>query len=458
MKKTWLRSVAALAMACCFAAFGDDAGKSGVHGSDELRAEGLVAAQEVRARDGIGNALAKLRSGAPVKVAYFGGSITEMDGWRRLSREWLQSRYPDCAIDGVAAAIGGTGSGLGVYRYGQDVLDKNPDLVFVEFATNDSGARPEDIWRNFDGIVLQTWKRNPKTDIVFVYTITASMMPDYGNGFCNRAASAMERLADHYGIPSICFGPRVAAEAKAGRLVMSMKELETAVPKETPDRDARINGELKKSGKTLFARDGVHPALFGHGFYLESIKAAWDEFEKMDPSAAKERQTKPFFDSAMENAKMVEIEPSMLSGEWNKVDEKDPNGRFANRFGGLPWVTKTPGSKLCFKFRGTNCKIYDLLGPACGQLWVTVDGKRRAAPVARFDSYCTYYRLADFVVYSGADGVHSVEIELDSKQPSRQPVAFRLKDPEKELASPKFNGTEWFPGRIMLVGDIEKGQ
>ena len=449
-RKPARRAVAAILLAgAAFGALGQESASS-----EEWR----IAAQEVRARDGIGNVLAKLLSGASVKIAYFGGSITEMDGWRRLSREWLKGRYPDCAIDEIAAAIGGTGSGLGVYRYGQDVLDKNPDLVFVEFATNDSGAKPEDIWRNFDGIVLQTWKRNPKTDIVFVHTITAPMMSDYGNGFCNRAASAMERVADHYGIPSICFGPRVAAEAKAGRLVMSMKELETAVPKEAPDRDERINAELKKGGKTLFARDGVHPALPGHGFYLESIKAAWDEFEKMEPSAAKGRQTKPFFDAAMENAKMVEIEPSMLSGKWDRVGEKDPNARFASRFGGLPWVTTTPGSKLCFKFRGTHCMIYDLLGPACGQLWVTVDGKRRDAPAVRFDSYCTYYRLANLHVYSGTDGVHSVEIELDSKQPSRQPVAIRLKDPEKELASPKFNGTEWFPGRIMLVGDVEKEQ
>ena len=416
--------------------------------------DGRVSAQEVRARNGIGNVLSKLKAGKPVKIAYFGGSITAMDGWRRLSREWLKSQYPNCDIGEIHAAIGGTGSGLGVFRYGQDVLDKNPDLVFVEFATNDSSTPQKAIWRNFDGIVRQTWKRNPSTDIVFVYTITAPMMPDYGSGFCNNAASAMERLADHYGIPSICFGPRVAAEVKAGRLVMSMKELATAVPKETPDRDALIDAELKKSGKTLFARDGVHPALPGHGFYLESIKAAWAQFEAIKPSAAAERQMKPFYDSSLEDAKMVAITPSMLSGTWKAVEGKELNGNFAERFGGKPWMTKTPGSKLSFKFSGTCCRIYDLLGPACGQLWVTVDGKRRSAPVVRFDSFCTYYRLADFHVYSGEKGVHTVEIELDSKQPSRQPVAFRLKDPEKELASPKYNGTEWFPGRIMLVGDI----
>ena len=50
----------------------------------------------------------------------------------------------------------------------------------------------------------------------------------------------MEQLADHYGIPSICFGPRVMADVAAGRLVMTIGEFATAVPEETPDRDAAI--------------------------------------------------------------------------------------------------------------------------------------------------------------------------------------------------------------------------
>lgn len=105
------------------------------------RADTSVQAEEFHVRSGIGHVMEKIRAGGEVRVAYFGGSITEMDGWRRMSREWLQSRYPACSFTEIAAAIGGTGSSLGVYRFRQDVLEKNPDLVFVEFATNDSNDK-----------------------------------------------------------------------------------------------------------------------------------------------------------------------------------------------------------------------------------------------------------------------------------------------------------------------------
>ena len=81
-----------------------------------------------------------------------------------------------------------------------DALRHNPDLLFVEFATNDGRAAPEAIWRSMEGIVRQTWKKNPATDIVFAYTITEAMKQDYLAGTCNRAASAMEQLADHLSV------------------------------------------------------------------------------------------------------------------------------------------------------------------------------------------------------------------------------------------------------------------
>lgn len=416
---------------------------------------GPVAAEEVRVRSGIGHVMGKIREQKPIKIAYFGGSITEMDGWRRLSREWLQGRYPNCAFTEVQAAIGGTGSSLGVYRLGLDVLAHNPDLVFVEFATNDAGETPENIWRNFDGIVRQIWKHNPEIDIIFTYTITSGMVESYGKGLCPQSASAMEMLADHYGIPSVCFGPRVAADVKTGKLVMTIGEVETAVPEETPDRDQVIIAELAKEGKVLFSKDGTHPVLPGHAYYLESIKAVWAAMEELEPVDHGAKLSAAFYDATMEAAKMVPIEPCMLSGTWRQVEANEPNGTFAGRFGGKPWLTETPGSKLKFRFRGSKCMIYDLLGPACGQLWISVDGVRRSSPVARFDSYCTYYRLANLSVFSGTEGSHEVEIELDKNQPSRQAVAFRLADPATELASDKYNGTEWFAGRIMLVGDID---
>ena len=412
----------------------------------------LLPAREVEARDGIGHVLRKIDAGREVRIAYFGGSITAMDGWRRLSREWLQGEFPKARFTEIAASIGGTGSGLGVFRLRKDVLDRKPDLVFVEFATNDRGSSAEEIWRNFDGIVLQIWAADPEIDIVFVHTVTEPALPDYRKGLHSAPATAMEMLAAHYGIPSIGFGPRVAKAVQDGRLVMSLGEFATAVPKETPDRDRVIGERLKAEGKVLFAKDGVHPTLDGHGLYLESIKAAFAAWRGLPPADHRAKASKPYFDGRFAKARMVPVGSGMCKGRsWKLHDGK---GEFAwahDRIGDV-WEASEPGDALEFTFRGSYCSIYDLIGPACGRVRITVDGKPRPAPVDRFDKYCSYYRLAGFLVYSGEEGVHAVRIELDREQPDRSLVLWR--NPKENIASPKYSGTRLLVGQIELVGEL----
>ena len=415
--------------------------------------------EEVNVREGVGNFLRKIREGKKeIVVAYLGGSITAMTGWRDLTTDWLKKTYPGVTFKEIHASIGGTGSDLGVFRVGRDALRHSPDLLFVEFATNDSGYSPESIYRSMEGIVRQTWAKDPTTDLVFAYTVTHVSVTNYVAGAWQRSAAAMEKVADHYGIPSVCFGPRVAEEVKAGRLVMKMADAEaaTAVPTETPNRDKAIADALAKQGKTLFARDGVHPAMPGHRLYLAAVTNAFAQMQSLPPADHAAKMATPFVKDNLEQAKMVPVSSEMLSGSWRKLAADDEKSKkFSSRMGEI-WEGATPGDKLSFKFRGTRCAIYDLLGPDGGQVWITVDGKRRSKPVALFDSYCTYHRIAQLDVFAGKDGEHSVEIEIDKDQPSRQPVAFRLKDSAQELAAPKYNGTKFWPAQIMLVGDLVK--
>jgi len=426
-----------------------------------------IPAVEATPRKGVGNFLAKVRAGKPVTVAYLGGSITAQGdnktakgGWRVKTTKWLRDTYPQSKITEVHAAIGGTGSNLGVFRVGHDALRHDPDLLFVEFACNDggNGGNPQSIWRSMEGIVRQTWKRNPRTDIVFTYTITTQMTNTYSTGFRPRAAGADDMLADHYGIPSIDFGPRVWKAVAENKLMMTGKEIETAVPKDDPEHDKKVREMLAKDPRILFSNDGVHPRDEGHDFYLASIKAGFAAMQDLPPVDHGKLLAKPFVDDNLENAKLVDLKPYMLSGDWTTLPcgakKYDGLKHFSNRFGDTIYIARKPGSKLSFKFKGTQCQIYDLLGPDCAQLWITFDGKRRARPVPRFDSYCTYYRLSSLGVGEDKDGVHTVEIEIDDKQPSRQPVAFRLKNPDVELKGEKFDGTSWIVGKIMLVGDI----
>ena len=50
---------------------------------------------------------------------------------------YLRDRYPRSRVVTHDAAIGGTGSKLGLFRLERDVLSHQPDLVFLDFTAND---------------------------------------------------------------------------------------------------------------------------------------------------------------------------------------------------------------------------------------------------------------------------------------------------------------------------------
>ena len=45
-------------------------------------------------------------------------------------------------------------------------------------------------------------------------------------------------------------------------------------------------------------------------------------------------------------------------------------------------------------------------------------------------------------------------VEIYPEQPDRKSVAFRLKDPDTELKSPKYQGTRVWVSQLMLIGDL----
>ncbi len=392
-------------------------------------------------RDGLGRFFAKAQQGGEVRVAYLGGSITAANGWRPMTTARLKKDFPKAAIHEIHAAIGGTGSDLGVYRLERDVLRHKPDLLFVEFAVNDGGAQPENIWRAMEGIVRQTWTALPNCDICFVYTFRVNYEKDLREGLCPRAASADEMLAAHYGIPSINFALPVVQMETAGRLVFQ------------GEKDAKL-----AEGVILFSTDGVHPLDAGHVIYADAVSKAFSAWRRQDakPIDHNAKLKMPFIADHWQDARMVAVKESMLEGGWAKLDPGAGLGKsFGNRVDGL-WLADKPGQKLRFKFKGSAVKLYDLLGPDGGQAIVTVDGKPLPRPIARFDSYCTYHRLATLNIAQGLDPdqVHEVIVEVHPDQPSRQPVAFRLKDPENELKAPKYQGTKLWVGGILMRGEL----
>ena len=87
----------------------------------------------------------RARKGEPLSVVFFGGSLTwganasepQTTSYRGLMAQYLQAKYPKAPFTFHDAAIGGTGSALGLFRLQRDVLAYKPDLVFLDFTAND---------------------------------------------------------------------------------------------------------------------------------------------------------------------------------------------------------------------------------------------------------------------------------------------------------------------------------
>ena len=405
-----------------------------------------VSAEECRPRGGLPNFIRKAGTpAAEVKVAYLGGSITAAQGgWRSKSLALFQKTWPTARFSEINAAIGGTGSDLGVFRLTRDVLDHEPDLLFVEFAVNDGGASPNQILRCMEGIIRQTCRSRPGCDVCFVYTITESLVGPLLEGKLPRAAATMEQVADRYGIPTLHLGLEVARLAKEGKLLWS-------APLPKSDEDRRKVGDA-----VVFASDSVHPyPETGHELYLQAIARSLPGLRGASGAAGPHGLPDPLVSTNYERARLIPISEAVLPSEFRTVDllKDDFGKRWATRLPAL-YRGSEAGGALTFRFKGVHCAIYNVIGPDCGQVRVTLDDGA-ARLVARFDEFCTYHRLATFDVGTDLpDAVHTVRIEIDPRPPEKAKILSRrqhaLDPPER------YQGTAFYPGAILVVGELVK--
>lgn len=397
---------------------------------------------ELRARGGLPNFFAKAKAGGNVTVAYLGGSITAAEGWRPQTTAWLQQRYPKAQFKEVNAAIGGTGSDLGVFRLGHDVLVHRPDLVFVEFAVNDGGAPPEQIYRCMEGIVRQTRRADPATEICFVYTMHDGMLPDLAAGRLPRSASAMEFIADHYGIVSIHLAQEPARRINAGEWVFT-----------SPKPEAPADPAKGTPARPAFAPDSCHPfAETGHRLYTAAISRSFDAMENLGAAGPRPLPA-PFTPDNHEAARLIPLTAAMLGDGWRNLDaQTDPVARNFGRW--LPglWLADKPGATLRFTFHGRSAAIYDLLDPDGGELDVLVDN-RPPRQVRRFDAYCTYPRLGTTAILSETqDADHTVTLRLTDNAFDKAEILSRN---QNKIDNPaRYAPKRWYAGALLIDGEL----
>ena len=299
-------------------------------------------------------------------VAFLGGSITEMKGWRDMICEDLKQRFPYTKFTFIDAGIPSTGSTPGAFRLADDVLSKaKVDLLFVEAAVNDdtNGFNAIEQVRGMEGIVHHALLSNPSMDIMMLQFIYDPFIPKLDGGQMPDVILNHERVANHYLIPSVNLATEIAARMREGEF------------------------NWEQFG-------GTHPKPLGHAYYAATINKVLDEMYASCVAAG--TAVKPHVLPAVPldgysytNGKLVDIRQAHINKGWQLVPSWTPRLIAETRpgFVDVPMLeTDRPGAKLTLDFEGTAVGIFCVSGPAAGILEYSIDG----APFKKLDTFTAW--------------------------------------------------------------------
>jgi lysophospholipase L1-like esterase len=298
----------------------------------------------------LGRVFEKLKAGKETAIAYFGGSITAAPGYRVKTLKWFRDNFTNAAIREINAAIGGTGSDLGAFRCGTDVVSQNPDLVFVEFNINDGSPTNEFRKATMEGIVRQLWSSETKPEIIFLYTTSRDL---------NCARGSHPAVAKHYGIPEIDLQPP---------LIEALKRPDLLKPTEEQLKNPKFN--WKAIGQ-VFMGDSVHPNELGHTIYTDTIVAYLKTQVDARPSAVPALGA-PLVSEEFQHAKLVAPAKAKLSGDWEVLPADDKNG-LLKRYKEGTINARKPGDSLEFEFEGTAIGLFENVQKDGGKYEWTID-------------------------------------------------------------------------------------
>ena len=408
--------------------------------------------KEYFVRDGLPNFFKKINQPNPkLTIGFLGGSITKAhDQYRNQTLAFIQTLSPKAILKGINAGVSGTGTELGSCRVGEQILQYNPDLVFVEFAVN-GGSNDA-----MEGIVRKIKKHNPQTDICFIYTIAGEQYKQYAKSEVPNKIQGFEKVATYYNLPSIHMGLYPSLLESQGKLIW----------KSNVDVD----------GKIIFSKDGTHPAKAGGDLYAQAITRAFNSF-KSKTSISLQEFPKPLYNNNWEDGNMFTPEQvGVFSKGWQYIKpiEHDNLKAFAPWFKTLATTTETDAS-FTFKFKGTAFGFFDIGGPEVGQVLVEVDGNcvelvKKAGNVNnqvinstgfkclnnRFNKFCNNRYRGQFELFEVADGEHVVKISLSNLKADKVAILQGQDLNDIQNNPSKYEQQVFYLGKILLRGDIIK--
>ena len=299
------------------------------------------------------------------RVAFMGGSITQMNGYRPMVSKLLENKFPKTKFEFINAGISSTCSTTGAFRLKSHVLDKgNIDLFFIEFAVNDdqdAGHAERDCVRGMEGIIRHARESQPQMDIVVTYFVNPGMLNQLKEGKIPMSIAAHEKVLKHYNVSSIFLAREVVDRIQSGKLTWS-------------------------------EFGGTHPKPAGNAIAAEMIKYLLNQVWSGEVSADKNNHEVP--DKVIDEKSYYRgdfLSPEKFSNKswvWKIPDWKKIPGNFRNTFSGMKLLCcNSTNKELTVNFKGPALGVYVLAGPDAGIIEVSMDG-------GAWKSYDLYHRYS----------------------------------------------------------------
>lgn len=255
----------------------------------------------------LSNTVKLLQTEKKLTIGYIGGSITlgssaatymfnsELNKQADLKNSWVNrmsnyfaEKYPDAVIETVNAGISNTQTNFGIYRLTEQLMNTDghdmPDLVFIEFTTND-WIGGDDLKIEIESLIRNIYAANPYAEIVIISTNVST---------CD-SKKLYRELAGEYGIPFVDVGSRLrnCIREKFG----------------TPS----------ENGPYFYTVDNLHPSAEGYKIYsdliIENIQPLLDTELKTDKIYNYyENLREPICSNLITNPKKTTVETLKFSG------------------------------------------------------------------------------------------------------------------------------------------------
>ena len=332
------------------------------------------------------------------RVAFMGGSITEMNGYRPLIMDWLEKRFPKTQFSFNNAGISSTCSTTGAFRLNRDVLSNGPlDLFFIEFAVNDNQDANHNhaaCIRGMEGIIRQMRTKSPKTEIISTFFVNPGMLKKLQARETPLTMRAHQEVLIKYGVSQINLAREVA-------------------------------DQIQKKSLTWSQFGGTHPKKFGNQMCAEMhfnlLEQAWKD---RNPRSRinKSIPTEPINPFSYFNGHFLSPE-KIQTKNWiySEPDWSNLPGKKRSRYLDIPMLhSKSVNESLKVNFTGNAIGAFIVAGPDACVIEYNIDDQpnRSIDLFHRFSSNLHYPRTVIFA-HDLNTGTHSLNLKIKPNSKSK---------------------------------------